>query len=139
MIDNPEQTDEKMNQFQLVARLSELGTRVLSCQARILGMGAANRQRERNDLSDAYGDDQFGDVEKELDGYADELRKLSGIDPEVIADLIADRDRLREFAKDAQILIKELWIRVSGQDGIPELEEKLFDLAARAETILEDK
>lgn len=60
------------------------------------------------------------------------------IDDAVLNDLIAERDRLMEFVKDALPQLK-----IAGQylitAGSPYTGSGLLDLAARAEAILEDK
>ena len=75
----------------------------------------------------------------------------------VLNDLIAERDRLREFVKDMMWLLEYIWkheYRAFGPQSLREgmraivdrewepcddIEDRIFDLAARAEAILEDK
>ena len=130
-----------MSEIQRIARMSELGTRVLSCQARILGMGAANRRSERNGDADAYGETEFSMIEGELDAYADELRRISLDVGNPAKDVSVDekREKLWQFVRDAGPVLEKCGNMLKASSFIPQTAYAAHDLAARAEALLEGK
>ena len=60
------------------------------------------------------------------------------IDEAVFNKLIAERDRLRNYVKDARTVLERCgrWLN---EDGVLITGDQAIDLAARAEAILEDK